>query len=562
MPRAITIGRTLRYAGRTREILTVLVRYGFEDVVTELGLERLVERGRKLLGRTGAEARLEQLPQAVRLRKAMEELGPTFVKLGQVLSTRPDLVPPEWAEEFGKLQDDVPPADPEEIRQRLREEFGDRRDVLFRELDDEPLAAGSIAQVHGAVLADGTPVVVKILRPGIREVIRSDMAILSALAEFVEDHFQDLGYSPTRVVKQFERELDREIDLSHEARSTDRLRALFAEDPGVHFPRVYPDASTPHVLTLERVEGTLLSQLENGTFSAARRRRIVAHGTRAVFRMCLEIGFFHADPHPGNIFALEDGSVCFIDCGMIGYIDPGSKQLLADLVQGVVGTDLDRVIQATLTLADADPSLAHDRRFRADTWEFVSRFEDVTLERLDMAALLDDFFTRIRAHNLQCPADIVFLIKAITTIQGVGERLCPDFDLIGHVRPFIEKLVGERYGFRAVRKRLLDALAGYSELFETLPGQFRALFYDLRRDRLTINLEHQGLHRMTHALEHASHNISRALIIASLMVGSSILLLADHLRDGWILALLGGLGFGLAAIWTVILLVAERLWRR
>ena len=550
------IGRTFRQARRSREILSVLIRYGFEDVVIELGLDRVIERGRRLFGQRPREE-YKRLPQPVRLRQALEELGATFIKLGQVLSMRPDLIPPEWASEFRRLQDEAPEVPFERIRERLEAEFPSGVDALFPYIEREPIAAASLAQIHRARRPDGTEVVLKVLRPEIHEVLESDMDILRWLAGFAENHFSNLGYSPTEVVEQFARELEREIDLAREGRSAERLGNAFADNPNVLFPTVHHELTTANCLCMEEVHGTPLSRFEEGGFTAEERRAVVANGTDAVFRQCLVIGFFHADPHPGNIFALPGGRVCFIDCGMTGQIDPATAGRLADLVWAVLAGDLDRVIEVTLALSDADPAIAEDRTFRADAWEFISRFHGATFQTLDMGRLLQDFFDRIRRHGLRCPADMVFLIKALTTIEGVGEQLLPSFDVVGYVRPYVEDLVWRRYSFSAVRKRLRRTAVGYAELAEDMPGQLRSLFYALRRNRMTVNLEHRGLDQVTRTLEHASLNVARALIIAGLLIGSSVLMLADATTGTrGVFSIVGFTGFGVAgllALWYLVL---------
>lgn len=558
MPSNLPISRTIRATRRTSDIVLAMVRYGFDSVVQDLGLDRLVLRGRKLLGRAEPDASVTREPPQVRLRRMMEDLGPTFIKLGQILSMRPDLVPQEWADEFGKLQDDVPPVPFEKIRVVLADQFDDGLERKFESIDPEPLAAASIAQVHRAVLADGTPVVLKVLRPDVRNLVDADLGVLTHLAEFVEAHFSELGYSPTRVVDQFSKQIGKELDLTQEGRATESMRASFEDTEGVSFPRVYWEATTRDVLALEEIHGVRLSRLDPGELSEQELRSIVAHGADAVFRQCLEIGFFHADPHPGNILMLPGGHVCFIDCGMNGHIDPQTAGMLADLVYAVVHADLDRVIDVVIALGDADPALAENRAFRADAWEYISRFERVTFARLDMGALLRDFFKRIRVHRLQCPADIVFLIKAITTIEGVGARLLPSFDLVEHVQPHVERLVRRRYGIGALRRRLRGSLADYASLMENLPAQVRSLLYGLRRSRFTVNLEHRGLDRLTDTIEHASTNIAHAVFIAALILGSSILVLGDATGGGrGVLTVIAGIGFGSAALLALIRLVSN-----
>ena len=268
----------------------------------------------------------------------MRNSAARFIKLGQVLSTRPDLVPAELADELRSLRSNCPTVPFAEIRKRLEEEFGDKLDEHFQSIDEVPLAAASIAQVHRAVLKDGTNVVLKIVRPGIEEIIESDMDILTELARLTENRISELGYSPKETVREFQQELSREVDLLYEGRSTDRFRKNFADDPKIHFPIVYWPSTTRRVLTLEHVQGTLLVRnrfLHDVAGAAANDR---GKGSEAVFRQCLEHGFFHADPHPGNIFAMPDGGICFIDCGMTGRIDRADHAVAGDA--GDVGDQL------------------------------------------------------------------------------------------------------------------------------------------------------------------------------------------------------------------------------
>lgn len=557
MTTLLPITRRIRNLQRYAEVLSVLVSYGFGDLIQELKLDRLLERGLSLVGVKHKEEAV-RLTRAARIRKAMEELGPTFIKLGQVLSTRPDLVPQEWVDEFKKLQDDVPPLPFEVIRQRLQEEFPGRLDELFKVVNPKPLAAASMAQAHRATLQDGTEIVLKVLRPGIQQVTETDMEILRALAQMAESHFNNLGFSPGEVVKEFARELAREVDMAHEGRATDRLRLYFEEDEGVVFPEVHWEASTRNVLALEEIHGILLSRVTESNLSKEDRRRVVENGARAVFRQCLEIGFFHADPHPGNLFALPGGRIAFIDCGMTGELDSKTTQQLANLVQGVVSGDSEKVISVVGALADVEPDKLEDRVFRADIRSFVSNFEGVPLERLDFGYLLNEFFARLRVHRIRCPADLILLIKALTTIQGVARDLDPTFEMIPFARPYVERMVERQYGFTAVRKRIQRTLLQYTELAEDLPREIRPILAQLRKNKLAVNLEHKGLHDLTRTIEHASRNIAFSLIIAAMLIGSSILVLAAQTPGLWVLTALGIAGFVVAAVMTVLIVISNR----
>lgn len=554
---SLPIARKIKHVQRYTQVLEVLARHGFADLSQQLGLDTLIERGLSIVGAAN-KAKPDHVPTQVRVRLVMEELGPTFVKLGQVLSTRADLVPQEWADEFKKLQNKVPGVEYEKIQAVLDAEFPGRLKKLFRSIQKKPLAAGSMAQVHRARLHDGSRIVLKILRPGIRELTSVDMEILHSVAEFVEAHFQNLGYSPVEAVNEFAKELKRETDMTIEGRSTERLGSLFKDDPEVVFPGVYWDATTANVLAMDEIDGLVLSDLKRDAISNEDRRKVVENGARAVFLQCLDYGFFHADPHPGNIMALRGGRIAFIDCGMTGHLDEATTRQLANLVSGVVTGDLERVVAAAGAIADVGQDKLDERSLRGDVDDIVSQFRGTTLDRLNLGRVLQDFFATLRKHQVRCPADIILLIKAMTTIESVARELDPEFDLVGFVHPYIEDLVGRRYGVSAIKRRLQRSALQYLELAEDLPSDVRAVMTNLRRNRLAVNLEHRGLNRLTRTIEHASRNISFALIIAAVMVGSAILVLSARDASMGVFRTIGVSGFAAAAVMIGMWVVANR----
>jgi len=559
MVRIVPLSGPIRHIARYKEMLEVLIGVGLADVVNELGLETLAARALNLIRRVPP-PELTQMDRPQRLRRAMELLGPTYIKLGQVLSTRPDLIPPAWADEFAKLQVDAPKIPFEQVELALAAEFPGQVSELFSQITTTPMAAASMAQVHEAVLADGTSVVIKVRRPGIDRLTQTDLEILSALAHFLEKHFTNLGYDPVEVVEEFKRELAKEIDFTSEGQATDRLREMFNDDVEVIVPRVFWQATGKTVLTLERINGTILSSLDPSTMTPEDRRRLVTAGTRAVLRQTLEAGFFHADPHPGNLFALEGGRIAFIDCGMTGQLDRRTRENLADLVHGVVVGDVEKVVRVVGELGDVDPKTLTDRLFIADVRDFMNQFGNIPIEQLDLGKLLREFFGKLRAHNLRCPASLVLLIKALSTIEGVAARIDPEFSLMEVARPFVEKLVRERFGPRAVRRRLQQAVAEYAQLVERLPNDIKQVIQSVNRDRLTINLEHHRLDKLTETLEHASRNIAFALVVAALFVGSSILVLANRGGSVWGLSLLGIVGFVLAGVLAGLRFIGNRFF--
>ncbi len=550
------LGPTLRTTKRARDILAVLVRHGFADLAEDLGLRRAWSFVRRVLHRAPMP---DPAPEEVRIRRMLEELGPTFVKLGQVLSTRPDLVSETWCREFRKLQSEAPSEPFAAIETELQRELGSRLESLLTSVDPEPIAAASIAQVHRAVRTDGRRIVLKVLRPGVRGTIEADVRLMRRLAMLAERRLSGIGFSPVEVVDQFARHIAAETDLTLEGRNAERLGRAFADDPRIGFPGVHWDLTTPSVLALEEIDGALLARHRADEFPADVRHETVARCADAVFRQCFELGFFHADPHPGNIVLRTDGSICFLDCGMVGHVSPDTAEQLADLIRGTLHKDLDLVVRTAVGLADAAPEFQHDRQLRAWVWEFFGEFEGKSLAELRVGELLQDFFALVRRSGLRVAADLVYLIKAIATVEGVALELAPDFDLVAHVQPRVEGLIRRRYGVRAVRRRIEDGLLGYAEILETLPTQLRELFDRASRRHLTLNVDHRGLEDLTRNVSSASVNISYALLVGALIVGSAVLLLADAIggRTSWITTL-GIAGFAssmLIAGWRVL-----RLW--
>ena len=554
------LGNHLRNIKRWNQILRVLTRYGFVGFLRDIGLGDVV---RRILGGRSyfqAETEILELPVAARLRRVMEDLGPTFIKLGQVLSTRRDIVPDEWADEFAKLQSDCPRVPYEEIEELLRTTYAGKFDELFQSVDPDPIAAASMAQAHRATLANGDAVVLKILRPGIRDMIAGDMDALRFLAKLAEEHLPSMGFDPVPTVEEFARELSRETDLTNEGRATERLARMFEDDERISFPTVFWDATTKDVLCESVAPGDLLADVQPEALSSEVRRAIVTNGSRAVFHQTLEVGFFHADPHPGNIFYQPDGSLTFIDCGMTGFVDEATRLRLAEIVYGVVKNDPDMVMRAALLVADADPDSIDLRAARSDVQQLVGRFVGVPLERIDLGGVLDEFFQTLRRHDLRCPPDIVLLIKAMGTIEGVATKIDPTFDLVGFTQPYIEKLLKSRFSPKAVARRVREVSMELVNLAETAPGEISSLFRRLRKNRFRVQLDLVAIEDLVGGLEDASERLSYAVLIAALVVASSVLVLAS--RGGGIAFHLGVAGFVVSATLAFVLLASGWLRRR
>lgn len=544
------IKRTIRNTKRLAEIIRVLSRFGFQQVVLDTGIYRLIDLVKEEVD-TGISPSAADQPRAVRFRMVLEELGPTFIKIGQILSTRPDLIPPEWADELKKLQDRCTNVPYSDIHKVLIEEFPQGLSAFFRYIDEKPMAAASLAQVHRAVTNDGDEVVLKVLRPGSRKMVEEDTSLLEGLAQLAEQYFYDLGYSPTAVAKEFSRELLKEINLIYEGQSTDRLRRYFEGDPTVSFPKVYWQTTTRNVLTLEEIKGRIVSSLNPSELSAQERRIIVSRGTDAVFAQCLQFGFFHADPHPGNIILKADNSICFIDCGMTGQLDRHTTDQLIDLVAGVIKADIDKLCRVVIELTEADPAVTDRRDFRSDLQHLISHFQSNELKNLDIASLLSEFFSMLQRYQIKCPGDLILLTKALTTIEGVAEQFDPEFDVISHVEPRIQEIVISRYGFNAIYGRLQRTMSNYLELIESLPSDLQRFLGYFRHSRFTLNLELKRLEHLADKIDLSSRIMGMAMIIAALIVGSSILILADSIASKHgVFGTLGVIGLILAGVNT------------
>ena len=553
------IGQTFRNLKRWNQILIVLAKHGFAGTLQEIGLGHVVARLLKKSRWTRDEGELIEQPTPVRLRLAMEELGPTFIKLGQVLSTRRDIVPDDWAEEFAKLQSDCPRIPYDEIRAQLDHSFPGKVDELFASINEKPLAAASMAQAHAATLKDGTEVVLKILRPNIRETIAGDMDALRFLANLASEHLPNMGLDPKAAVEEFAKELERETDLTNEGRATERLASMFADDDKINFATIYWNETTRDVLCETHVRGSLLAGLDPSTISDEERRDIVTNGARAVFHQTLDVGYFHADPHPGNIFVQPGGGIVFIDCGMTGFVDEDTRMRIAELVYGVTKNDADMVMRAALGIADVDPDEIDMKSARGAVQQLVGQFVDVPLERIDLASVLDQFFQILRDYNMKCPADIVLLIKAMSTIEGVAANIDPQFDLVGFTRPYIEKLLKGRFSPKAVAKRVRETAMQFVHLVEDLPREMTSLFRRIRSNRLRMQMDVVGLEDLTGVVEHAMERLSYSLLIASLVMASSILVLASHGRGGYVFHL-GVAGFVVSAALAFSLMFVS--WRK
>lgn len=549
------IGRTYRHLNRYRQILTILFKYGFGDLLDRLSVDQYIGAGLQAISRKRAE-RVEKLTRPQRLRMAFEELGPTYIKLGQILSTRPDLVPVDILEELARLQDEVPPFPFEEVKTAIESEFGLPAEELFAQLDEQPLASASIGQVHKALTRDGEPVAVKFQRPDIQKIIEVDLEIMLHLATLAERHIKEFEiHRPVKIVEEFARTLEKEIDYRIEATNMERIARRFLDLPHVYIPAVFREFTTSRVLTTELIEGIKISNIEAIVRAGLDQKVIADRVVGLVLKQAFGHGFFHADPHPGNIFVLADNVICLVDYGMMGLVDRTTRETFVDLIDSVVHQQEGKTTQALLNLTewDEEPDI---RALEREVADFMGRHFYKPLKDMEIGKLLQDLLHLTMRFRLRLPPDIFLMIKALSTVEGVGRALDPDFDLIAHVRPFIQQVKLERFGPKRLSADLYDMLSRLLQFLQQFPKDLLDLTGMIRQQRLSLQLEHKGLEAMLATQDQTSNRMSFAIIIAALIIGSALIVISEIPPLVYGISLIGIIGYLVAAIMGIWLLVA------
>ena len=551
------IGRTYRHLNRYQRILRVLFKYGFNDLVDRLHIDQYLESGLQMINRKPRE-QIARLSRPERLRLVCEELGPTFIKLGQLRSTRPDLIPAEYLDELARLQDEVPPFSLAEVHAIFREELGRSPDEVFHYFDAEPLAAASIGQVHRARLDSGAEVVVKVQRPDIENVIAVDLEILAHLAGLMEQYLEEVqGHRPTAIVQEFARSLSREIDFAVELANVQRFARQFKNNTAIHVPLVYPELSTPRVLVMEYVLGikaSMAGQLREQGYDLP---LIAERGATLVMEQIFVHGFFHADPHPGNLFILPDNVVCFIDFGQMGRLSRKDREdftdLVLDLVAGDERTVVEGVLKVTVQLGEVDrESLGRDLGGLVDLYLYRP------LGELEAGRILQDLLDLVTRHKLTFKPAFYQMMKALSTVEGVGLMLDPKLELIRLARPFMRRIRLERMRPARLAEEIARTGSGYLQLLRELPEELRTILRQLRGGRMRIEFEHRGLQALGAALDRVSNRIAFAIVLAALIVGSSLIVLSDippHWHDIPVIGLLGFLVAGIMGFWLLLSII-------
>jgi ubiquinone biosynthesis protein len=541
-------GRTYRYAKRYKEILHVLIKYGFGDLVDSLKIRQFIEIGIEKISGKQPE-RIEKLSRPERVRMVLEELGPTFVKLGQILSMRPDLIPLEYVQELSKLQDDVPSFPYDGVKETIKSETGRFPEEIFCSFDQTPIAAASVGQVHKAILKGSEEVVaVKVQRPNIQQTIEVDLEIMLHLASLMERHVVEMEVlHPTKAVNEFARSIEEELNYTVEASHIEHFARQLLDDETVYVPKVYRDLSTQRILVMEFVDGIKASDFDHLEQVGYDLKEVASRGADSILKQICVYGFYHADPHPGNIFILPNNVICFIDLGMMGRIGQQEREDFADFVELLINRDENKVVDALLKLTNYTEA-PNRSELQRDLAEFIDRYAYVPLKKLEIGKMLQSILEILTARGMSLEPDLYLMIKALSTAEGLGRFLDPEFEIARHAEPFFRKIKALRYARTRIAGDLVDSGTDLIRLFKVIPRELREVLKNVRDGKLRIEIAYHELDRTLFRLDLISDRIASAIVLAALIVGSSIIILSRTPPRWHDMPIIGLLGFLIAAV--------------
>lgn len=539
---------------RWAQIISTFVKYGFTDWVKRLKLE------------TGhPEEKVTDVQEEEvwkRLRLTLEELGPTFIKFGQMLSNRPDLLPQELIFELEQLQDSVPAVSSSEIKKVIEEDFEKPTEEVFYSFDDEPYAAASIAQVHIAKLGDGRPVAVKIQRPGIEEIVATDIQILHKLAKLLEDYTDEFEMiHPVALVEEFDRVIHEELDFAREAMNMMQFRHNFKDEERIIIPKVYKSLSTARVLTMNFYTGYKISGTDEMRKAGIDPSIVADTGSELFFQQLFDHGFYHADPHPGNMLILENNRICYLDFGMTGRITPSDRDLLGNIFISIAQKDVVRMLRTLRTFAP-DHKIDDERKLEYQLQELMDRYTMQNLKDVNMNDLTARFRLIVLEHRLNIPADFFLLLRSLAILEGTARKLDPDYNIVNKMQPYLARLYKKKLDPATLTKEAGVTAMDMLNTLKDLPYDLKEIFRKIREGTLMVEFQHKGLESMMRTFISVSNKLSAAIIVASIIIGSSLLVFAG-IPPYWNgVPLFGIIGFFLAGLIGLWLLVTFYLQQR
>jgi len=514
--------QTIKNLGRLREILGVLVKYGFDDVIQHSGFENFVSEKLHLEWMRRDKPAFEYSTYE-RMRMVAEELGPSFIKLAQVLSNRPDILPHGLIKEFEKLQNDVPPFSTQDAINIIESETGKKIYKLFRDFDDKPIGSASIGQVHRATLRNGDKVVVKVRRPSVKEAVETDLAIMREIVKRGKNFLENnLGVIHAMdAVNTFEKSIFKELDYRTEARHLAQFKKFYADYKGFYIPKVYKHLSTERILVMEFVEGVPINSIKQLKEWGLKPEKIAERGLDIYLMQIFEYGYFHADPHPGNVLVQQNGTICLIDFGMVGKIMQRDKFSFAMLLTSMAQLDSRRMALHFKRLAIED-KIDDIRQFEYELNELIEDFAMLEVEENNVADLTLRLQKIIYDYRIRIPGSVFLIMRALAIIEGIGKTMHPHFNANSFIIPYGAKLLKEQYGWDNMRNELLYRSGQIVSLLNNIPTEVKQIMRLTRTGKLTFKMQHEGYEPAMKKAEKLVNRINLTLLVCAISIASAI----------------------------------------
>ncbi|SHH14090.1 ABC1 kinase family protein [Tepidibacter thalassicus] len=535
---------------RYKDIIQILIKYGFSFLVEKLKIDGIANK----IPLTPSKD-IQYMSTGERIRRALEELGPTFIKLGQILSTRNDILEPSIVEELSKLQNNVKPFEFEEAKKIFKEEIGLEFDEVFKEFNEVPVAAASIGQVYEAKLKNGKSVIVKIQRPNIESTIKSDLEILYRFAKIIDEYYKDTVLDFSEVVEDFAVSILRELDYNFEARNCEKFREMFIKDKSVYIPNVYWDFTSKRVLTLEKIEGISITDIDEMKKRSWNPKNIAHIGAMAFMKQVFFHGFFHADPHPGNIFATGSNEIAFIDFGIVGLIDDVTLDFITEMFFSGINKDVDKIINSLIEL-DAIDKNTNFRKLREEIAFFIHYYYDMPIKRINISEVLNEFMRFSRKNKVKLPSQFAPLAKAIVTIEGCGKMLDPDFSLSVITKDFIKEFYLNKFKPDNLILKSKSYLNQFITDSKVIPRQIKLLLRNLQKNEIKFTIDEIRFTNLEKEINNMTNKLAISLIVSSTIVGSSLIITTNIGPSVKGYALLGIVGFIIASIMGMYLIIS------
>jgi ubiquinone biosynthesis protein len=531
--RVIKLPGAVKKFRRFKDIASILARHGFADVASRTGVGSALRVARKIVS-LGYWKDKEAISTGERLRSICEELGATFIKFGQVLANRPDMFPPDVIKELAKLQDDVPPFPFSVVAEIVERELGRPAAEVFASIEEVPLAAASIAQVHRARLVSGDEVVIKVRRPGLEKSVREDLAVLRDIAAYIEENFEDLEHiQPRALVEEFSRTFAMEMDLRAEARNIERFAQNFADEDAVRLPRVYQEFCNSGLLTMEYLAGRKVTQVSDWSTFPREPEEIANLGTFLLLRSVFEHRFYHADPHPGNFLVADDGTVCLLDFGMVGFVSESRMEELLAFMVGLVSFDAQILVEAILD-AGLAPTTLNIREFQRDVEMMINQFATLSLEEMDLEVLFRASIETIYKHRISLPADLLGVARAISTMEGIARQIYPEYNPVKSIQPYLISLFVKRALDPAHQAdQMVDGVVDFVGLLRQLPRDVSDVVKRLKAGELTLRVHDSTAEEVARVQARARNRMVGALLSLT-GLGASFYLLAAPGVSEWV----------------------------